>query len=50
MGFVRVQGVHVVELGIEREVVEEVVVEEETVVAEIGLVSVVGFVEGEVVE
>ena len=49
MGFVGVQGVHVVELGIEREVVEEVVVEE-TVVAEMGLVSVVGFVEGEVVE
>ena len=49
MGFVRLQGVHVVELGIEGEVVEEVVVEE-TVVAEMGLVSAVGFVEGKVVE
>ena len=45
VGFVGVQGVHVVEFGIEGEVVGEVVVEER-----MGLVSVVGFVEGEAVE
>ena len=49
LGFVGVQRVHVVEFGIKGEVVEEVVVEE-TVEEEMGLVSVVGFVEGEVVE
>ena len=49
VGFVGVQGVHVVEFGIEGEVVEEVVVEK-TVEEEMGLVSMVGFVEGEVVE